>query len=136
MWRPGSTTFSGAPTSRARTGAAEQGAAVARNALDPQNSKLYGTVPYFWSDWYDNRIQFFGSPDADEAVFVDGDVEHDRRWMAPYRSGGRLIGALTVNGQAEIMKYRGLTMKQVSWDEALQFAAQRKALAAAKRSAA
>jgi NADPH-dependent 2,4-dienoyl-CoA reductase/sulfur reductase-like enzyme len=114
------------------TSAAEQGAAAARNALDPENAKPYGTVPYFWSDWYDSRIQFVGSPDADETLVVDGDVDRDRRWVALYRSGERLIGALTVNGQTEIMKYRGLIMKQASWDEALAFAAKRRELAAQK----
>jgi len=111
------------------TSAAEQGAAAARNALDPANAKPYGTVPYFWSDWYDVRIQFVGSPDADEVLLVDGDVTRDGRWVALYRTGDRLIGALTVNGQTEIMKYRGMIMKQASWDEGLEFAERRKELA-------
>ena len=114
------------------TSAAEQGAAAARNALDPENATAYGTVPYFWSDWYDSRIQFVGSPEADEVRIVDGDVNRDGRWVALYRSGDRLIGALTVNGPTEIMKYRGLIMKQASWHEALAFAATRKERAAAR----
>ncbi|HWU21785.1 MAG TPA: FAD-dependent oxidoreductase [Nocardioides sp.] len=110
------------------TAAAEQGAAAARNALDPDNAKPYGTVPYFWSDWYDVRIQFVGSPDADEVRLVDGDPAAGGRWVALYRRGDRLIGALTVNGQAEIMKYRVQIMKGGSWDDALAFAeARRKA---------
>ncbi|GAB4008897.1 NAD(P)/FAD-dependent oxidoreductase [Nocardioides ultimimeridianus] len=110
------------------TAAAEQGAAAARNALDPDNAKPYGTVPYFWSDWYDVRIQFVGSPDADEVRLVDGDPASGGRWIALYRRGDRLIGALTVNGQAEIMKYRVQIMKGGSWDDALAFAeARRKA---------
>src|SRR5690606_29144356 len=128
--------FNGALGCRQRlehwTSAAEQGAVAARNALDPENAKPYGTVPYFWSDWYDSRIQFVGSPVADEVRLVDGNVDRDRRWIALYRSGDRLIGALTVNGQTEIMKYRGLIQKQASWDEALVFAEKRKKLAAAK----
>lgn len=120
------------------TAAAEQGAAAARNALDPENAKPYGTVPYFWSDWYDVRIQFVGSPDADEVVVVDGDPEDPEsgaRWVALYRKGQRLVGALTVQGQAEIMKYRGLIMKGATWDDALAHAAKRKELAAAKAAA-
>lgn len=115
------------------TAAAEQGAAAARNALDPENARSYGTVPYFWSDWYDVRIQFVGSPDADEVLLVDGDPACDARWVALYRSGGRLVGALTVNGQTEIMKYRGMIMKGASWDDALEFAARRRELAAQKQ---
>lgn len=114
------------------TAAAEQGAAAARNALDADNAKPYGTVPYFWSDWYDVRIQFVGSPDADEVVLVDGDPGAGGRWVALYRRGDRLIGALTVNGQTEIMKYRVMIQKGAGWDEALEFAAKRKELAAQK----
>lgn len=108
------------------TAAAEQGAAAARNALDPENAKPYGTVPYFWSDWYDVRIQFVGSPDADEVRLVDGDPGSGGRWVALYRRGDRLIGALTVNGQTEIMKYRVQIMKGGSWEDALAFAETRR----------
>lgn len=114
------------------TAAAEQGAAAARNALDPENAKPYGTVPYFWSDWYDVRIQFVGSPDADEVLLVDGDPDVGGRWVCLYRRGERLIGALTVNGQTEIMKYRVMIQKGASWAEALEFAEKRRELAAQK----
>jgi len=118
------------------TAAAEQGAAAARNALDPANAKPYGTVPYFWSDWYDARIQFVGAPEADEVRLVEGDVTEEGRWVALYREGDRLIGALTVNGQAEIMKYRVMISKGATWDEALQHADNRSSLHAAKLAAA
>ncbi len=80
-------------------GGRRAGRAAARNALDPENAKPYGTVPYFWSDWYGSRIQFVGVPDADEVLVVDGDVDDDDRWTALYRRGDRLVGALTLNGQ-------------------------------------
>ena len=116
------------------TAAAEQGAAAARNAIDPGNQKPYGTVPYFWSDWYDVRIQFVGSPQADEVRVVDGDPGDpgSGRWVALYRRGDRLIGALTVNGQTEIMKYRVQIGKGGTWADALAFADKRVKLAAAK----
>ncbi len=112
------------------TAAAEQGAAAARNALNPDAAKPYKTVPYFWSDWYDVRIQFVGSPDADEVVVVDGDVSAGDKWVALYRRGDRLIGALTVNGQTVIMKYRVMISKGATWDDALAFAAKRREKAA------
>jgi NADPH-dependent 2,4-dienoyl-CoA reductase/sulfur reductase-like enzyme len=114
------------------TAAAEQGAVAARNALDPDNAKAYGTVPYFWSDWYDVRIQFVGDPDAEEVRLVDGDVSQPGRWVALYRVGDRLAGVLTVNGQSDIMKFRGLIVKGASWAEALEFAQKRKEFHAAK----
>jgi hypothetical protein len=84
-------------------------------------------VPYFWSDWYDARIQFVGAPEADEVRLVDGDLDAGRRWVALYRRGDRLIGAIAVNGQTEIMKYRVLIGKGAAWDDALAFAARRTA---------
>ena len=117
------------------TAAAEQGAAAARNALDPMNAKPYATVPYFWSDWYGSRIQFVGVPDADEVLVVDGDIDHDDRWTALYRRGDRLVGALTLNGQTVIMKYRRMIGQQCSWNEALEFGDKRRAFAPAKAAA-
>lgn len=118
------------------TAAAEQGATAGRNAVDPENAKPYGTVPYFWSDWYDVRIQHVGLPDADEVRLVEGDLDRapstGNRWIALYRKGDRLVGALTVQGQAEIMKYRVQIMKGGSWDDALAHAAARKDAHAAK----
>lgn len=117
------------------TAAAEQGAAAARNAIDPANAKPYETVPYFWSDWYGSRIQFVGVPDCDEVLLVDGDVDSDERWTALYRHGDRLVGALTVNGQTVIMKYRRMIAQKASWAQALEFAEKRKAAAEAKAAA-
>ncbi|MFG1613305.1 NAD(P)/FAD-dependent oxidoreductase [Nonomuraea wenchangensis] len=108
------------------TSAAEQGATAARNALDPANAKPYSTVPYFWSDWYDSRIQFVGVPATEEVRVVDGDPGGDR-FVALYREGDRLAGALTLNGQTQIMKYRALIMRGASWADGLEFADRRRA---------
>lgn len=102
------------------TSAAEQGAVAARNALDPAAAKPYSTVPYFWSDWYDSRIQFVGTPLADEIEIINNAPE---KALVLYRTGEHLTGALTVNGQSKIMKYRGMIMRRVSWQDALDFAA-------------
>lgn len=116
------------------TSAAEQGATAARNALNPYAPKAYSTVPYFWSDWYDVRIQFVGSPAADEIVVIE-DLDVDGRIVALYREGDRLVGVLTVDGQTEIMKYRGQIMKGTSFTDAVEFAEKRKKTRAAKLAA-
>ena len=59
------------------TSAAAQGAAAGRNATAP-NKVAYSTVPYFWSDWYQHRIQFVGTAEADEVDLVTGDERGDR----------------------------------------------------------
>ncbi|WP_327098882.1 FAD-dependent oxidoreductase [Nocardia vinacea] len=106
------------------TSAAEQGAIAARNALGEHPLSAYTTVPYFWSDWYDSRIQFVGVPDEGEVRVVSGDV-NDGRFVALYRSGERLAGVLTMNEPREIMKYRRLIAERASWSAALEFAATR-----------
>jgi len=56
---------------------------------------------------------------------VGGDPVSDGRWVALYRRGRRLIGALTMNAPTEIMKYRSLILRHTSWEDALTFAATR-----------
>lgn len=103
------------------TSAAEQGAAAARNALDPGSARPYATVPYFWSDWYADKLQMVGVGDADEVQLL-GDPDADR-WLALYRRRDRLVGALSLNQPGRIMKYRALITRGATWDEALDFAA-------------
>jgi NADPH-dependent 2,4-dienoyl-CoA reductase/sulfur reductase-like enzyme len=105
------------------TSAAEQGAVAARNALDPAAATAYRTVPYFWSDWYDVKLQMVGVPTADEVLVLDGDG--NGRIVALYRAGDRVVGAFAVNGQAVIMKYRAMITRAASWIEALDLAEQR-----------
>jgi NADPH-dependent 2,4-dienoyl-CoA reductase/sulfur reductase-like enzyme len=99
------------------TSAAEQGAAAARNALEPAAAKPYETVPYFWSDWYGHRIQFVGVPGSDEIHTVAGE-----KFLALYRAGDRLAGALTIDQPTRVMKFRRMIARRGSWRDALEFA--------------
>ncbi|GAA4546533.1 NAD(P)/FAD-dependent oxidoreductase [Pseudonocardia xishanensis] len=103
------------------TCAAEQGGRAARNALDTSAAKPYSTVPYFWSDWYDSRIQFVGIPGGDDVEVVSGAVEQGQ-FVALYRTADRLTGALTLDRQSDVMKYRTQIAKRATWSEALEFA--------------
>ncbi|MDP3714049.1 MAG: FAD-dependent oxidoreductase [Mycobacteriales bacterium] len=103
------------------TSAAEQGAAAARNALDPGNATPYSTVPYFWSDWYTDKLQMVGITAADE-VHVVGDLD-DERWVALYRRGDALVGALALNLPGKIMKYRAMIGRRSAWSDAMSFTA-------------
>ncbi|WP_410646133.1 NAD(P)/FAD-dependent oxidoreductase [Amycolatopsis sp. cmx-4-54] len=102
------------------TNAAEQGAAAARHALVPESARALAPVPYFWSDWYDHRIQFVGTPRADEVVAA---VPEADGFTALYRRGDRVVGALTIDRPREIMKYRRHIAGRAPWPEALAFAA-------------
>ncbi|SEB65183.1 Reductase C-terminal [Rhodococcus koreensis] len=108
------------------TSAAQQGGHAARNALrsDPAS---YGTVPYYWSDWYGKRIQFVGLPDAEEVRICSGSVE-EGRLVALYRSKNRVIGALTISQPRHIMKLRAQIEAQASWESAVDLVAATEAL--------
>jgi NADPH-dependent 2,4-dienoyl-CoA reductase/sulfur reductase-like enzyme len=116
--------------------AAEQGGHAGRNAADPTAATPFETVPYFWSDWYGKRIQFVGvAADAEEIRTVAGDLDGDT-FVTLYRRGDRLVGALALEQRSQIMKYRAMLANGGSWDDALSFAAERAAKAAAKAQAA
>jgi len=49
---------------------------------------------------------------------VDGSVE-ERRFVALYRRGDRLIGALAMNRPRLLVAFRGLVERRATWAEAL-----------------
>jgi NADPH-dependent 2,4-dienoyl-CoA reductase/sulfur reductase-like enzyme len=100
------------------TNASAQGNQAAVNALFPGSAVPFETVPYFWSDWYGNRIQFTGTAVADEVQFASGSPEAGR-FVALYRSRDRLVGAATLNEPRWIMKFRRLIASRGSWGDAL-----------------
>ncbi len=101
------------------TAATEMGAAAARNAIATERDRTpFQTVPYVWSDWYGSRIQFVGRPTDGEIRVVVGDLTGPR-FVALYRSGDRVVGALSVNQPGKIMKYRRLIHNRSSWQAAL-----------------
>jgi NADPH-dependent 2,4-dienoyl-CoA reductase/sulfur reductase-like enzyme len=103
------------------TNAAEQGALAAKNALYPDEAKPTAAVPYFWSDWYDSRIQFVGIPQSEEVRVVSAELGEEK-FLALYRRGDKLGGVLTVDRQTQIMKYKRMIAQRASWNDALAFA--------------
>lgn len=108
------------------TNAAEQGAAAASNLLAVsrgEEPEPYAPVPFFWSDQFDIRVQFLGRAFADDEVVVAAGAVEDGKFLALYRAGDRLHGALGVNAPRWVMKMRGSLAEGASWDEALERAA-------------
>lgn len=101
------------------TSASAQAEAAARNAVHPGSAAPFSAVPYFWSDWYGQRIQMVGVATDDVDLLGDPD---DETWLALYRSGDRLVGALAVNQPGRIMKYRAQIASRTSWRDAVDFA--------------
>ncbi|MFG2028749.1 NAD(P)/FAD-dependent oxidoreductase [Streptomyces sp. NPDC048825] len=104
-----------------RTNAAEQGMAAARNLLAaPQARKPFAPVPYFWSDQYDMKIQAYGYLRGhDEVTIVDGELA-ERRFIAAYRTGEKLTGALAVGMPPKAVRaWRQAVAGGVEWRDAV-----------------
>jgi NADPH-dependent 2,4-dienoyl-CoA reductase/sulfur reductase-like enzyme len=106
------------------TNAVEQAVHVAENALTGTGVYAnFSSVPYFWSDQYDHKIQFIGrARPHDEMLIVDGSLA-DRRLTALYRRGDRAVACLAVNQPRALIKYRKLLAEGVAWDRAVSAAA-------------
>ena len=102
------------------TNAVEQAVHAAENALAGSGaSASFSSVPYFWSDQYDRKIQFAGDARRhDEMVIVDGSLA-ERRLTTIFRRGERLVACLTVNQPRALIKYRKLLAAGESWSAAL-----------------
>ena len=62
------------------------------------------SVPYFWSDQYDVKIQCLGEPQADDTVHV---VEDDgRKFLAFYERDGVVAGVVGGGMPGKVMKVR------------------------------
>jgi NADPH-dependent 2,4-dienoyl-CoA reductase/sulfur reductase-like enzyme len=97
--------------------AAEHGAIAARNAVVSEQAVPARILPYFWSDWYGQRIQFMGIPDGDH-VHLAGDIVSGG-FVALYRDHDRVVGALAIARPPAIMMLRKLVGEQADWGQAL-----------------
>jgi NADPH-dependent 2,4-dienoyl-CoA reductase/sulfur reductase-like enzyme len=102
------------------TNATEQGRAAALNLLaGPAEATPFAPVPYFWSDQYGVKIQFVGHIRPDDEVRVVHGSTDDRRFVALYRRGARLAGALGFDRPGLVMACRRLIAERASWEDAL-----------------
>lgn len=121
-----STDGSGAPLSMRIehwTNAADMALAAANTLLG--HTVVYQPVPYFWSDQYSHKIQFFGRADGfDEVRVVDGDPD-DAAWVALYRRGDRLVAALGVSKIRALVPFRQMLLDNASWATAIELTSTR-----------
>jgi NADPH-dependent 2,4-dienoyl-CoA reductase/sulfur reductase-like enzyme len=107
------------------TNAFEHGGVAAKNLLLSAMGEppvAYDGVPFFWSDQYGHRIQFLGRSSGAEEVQVVRGSPDDRKFVALYRRGARLWGALGLDEPKQLMGYRKLLVGRATWDEALEHA--------------
>jgi len=97
--------------------AIEHGEAAATRLLggDPA-AVAFASVPWFWSDQYDAKIQMAGRPNGDDELHVvDGTIE-DGRFVVAFRRGERCTGVLGVNRPRLVMQARMRLRKSLAWE--------------------
>ncbi|MGW1530447.1 NAD(P)/FAD-dependent oxidoreductase [Streptomyces sp. NPDC002159] len=104
-----------------RTNATEQGMAAARNLLHPDAQKPFAPIPYFWSEQYGLRLQAHGYLRGHEEVTIaEGDLE-DHKFLAIYRSGDRVVGALAVGMPPKAVRtWRQVVATQAAWPDTVR----------------
>jgi 3-phenylpropionate/trans-cinnamate dioxygenase ferredoxin reductase subunit len=106
------------------TNASDQGVAAARRLLhgDGGAPEEFAPVPFVWSDQYDRKIQTAGHFRGDDDMeIVHGSLE-ERRFVAVFGRGGRLVGTLGFSMPAKLMQYRRMIAERASFDDALAHA--------------
>jgi len=104
------------------TTAAEQGAAAAKNLLARlrgEEPQAFVTVPFFWSDQFEARIQFLGRATAATTAEVVAGDPTSGSWCAAYFAGDRLAGVLGVSMPRLVMPARALLSTHTTRTEAL-----------------
>jgi NADPH-dependent 2,4-dienoyl-CoA reductase/sulfur reductase-like enzyme len=98
------------------TNAVDQARHAARNLVRGAAEPFLGSN-YVWSDQYGVRMQFVGVATGD-ATIVDGDPA-ERRFVAWYREGDRVVGAFGFDSPRPVMRTKALIERRASWDEAV-----------------
>lgn len=80
---------------------------------------VYESVPFFWSDQYDLKIQSAGRlAGADESEVVHGSLA-ERNFLKLYGRKGRLVGALAFNQPRKLIGYRRKLREEVAFADAV-----------------
>lgn len=103
--------------------AIEMAAHAARRLLvDDAAAISFEPVPFFWSDQYDRKIQLAGRARHDDTIQIVTGSLAERRFVAIYGRGDRIVAVLGMNRPRQVMQYRQLIAQRASWDDALSFA--------------
>ncbi|MGB8331592.1 MAG: FAD/NAD(P)-binding oxidoreductase [Polyangiales bacterium] len=103
------------------TNAVEQARhAVSTLLASPGESKPFESVPMFWSDQFELKIQGVGRPKPTDELILVGAAADGEKLIALYGRQGRLVGAVTFNQAPKLIRLRALIGKRGQLDEALK----------------
>jgi len=79
--------------------------------------KPYNSLPWFWSDQFDLKLQIAGLSDGYDDLIIRGDIENSREFAAFYFKGDQLLAVDAVNSPREFMLGRMVLSKGKSLDK-------------------
>jgi NADPH-dependent 2,4-dienoyl-CoA reductase/sulfur reductase-like enzyme len=105
------------------TNAVEQARhAVSSLLAAPGEAKPFDSVPMFWSDQFDIKIQGVGRPKPTDELVLAGGATESEKLIALYGRAGRLVGAVAFNQPSKLIQLRKLIGKRGTLMQALQIA--------------
>ena len=105
------------------TNAVEQARhAVSTLLAEPDQAKPFESVPLFWSDQFDIKIQGVGRPRPTDDLIIVGDATEGDKLIALYGRAGRLVAAVAFNQPPKLVQLRLLIGKRARVDESLTIA--------------
>ena len=80
-------------------------------------AKPYNSLPWFWSDQYDLKLQIAGLSRGYDSLIIRGDIQSGRSFAAFYFKENRLLAVDAVNSPREFAMTRMLLTKGKSFDK-------------------
>jgi len=80
--------------------------------------KPYDSLPWFWSDQYDLKLQIAGLSEGYDDLIIRGDISNGRSFAAFYFKGNKFLAVDAVNSPREFAMVRMLLTKGKSFDRA------------------
>ena len=103
------------------TNAIEQARHAASTLLAaPGEAKPFESVPMFWSDQFDIKIQGAGRPKPGDELTIVRRGSDDEKLIAIYSRAGRVVGAVAFNQPPKLVQLRMLIGKRGGLDDALK----------------
>jgi len=92
--------------------ATEQANVVAATLCE--KSKAYNSLPWFWSDQYDIKLQIAGLSQGYDQVIIRGNISEGRSFAAFYIKSGKILAVDAVNSPLEFMIGKRLISENIS----------------------
>ncbi len=83
------------------------------------NPKPYNSLPWFWSDQFDLKLQIAGLSEGYDDIVIRGDIENSRSFSAFYYKGDRLLAVDAVNAPREFMMAKMALIKGKTLDKVI-----------------